>query len=91
MLTAVWMHLDEAQRRQAMPNVAALVRPGGTVIMKIRHGPVPAGRRMFEITPEETIALARTQGLHPVLNVRTRIQSGSKPCSPASAGPTWRS
>jgi SAM-dependent methyltransferase len=38
MLTAVWMHLDAAQRRQAMPNVAALVRPGGTVIMKLRTG-----------------------------------------------------
>jgi SAM-dependent methyltransferase len=71
MLTAVWMHLDEAQRRQAMPNVAALARPGGTVITKLRHGPVPAGRRMFEVTPEETIELARTQDLHPVLNVRT--------------------
>lgn len=71
MLTAVWMHLDAAQRRQAMPNVAALARPGGTVIMKVRHGPVPMGRRMFEITPEETIELARTQDLHPVLNVRT--------------------
>jgi SAM-dependent methyltransferase len=71
MLTAVWMHLDAAQRRQAMPNIAALVRPGGTVIMKVRHGPVPVGRRMFEIMPEKTIELARTQDLHPVLNVRT--------------------
>ena len=71
MLTAVWMHLDAAQRRQAMPNIAALVRPGGTVIMKVRHGPVPVGRRMFDITPEETIELARTQDLYPVLNVRT--------------------
>jgi hypothetical protein len=25
MLRAVWMHLDEVQRRTAMPNVAALV------------------------------------------------------------------
>src|SRR5580704_10694535 len=47
MLTAVWMHLDAQQRRQAMPSVAALVRTGGAVIMLIRHGPVPAGRRMF--------------------------------------------
>jgi len=39
--------------------------------MKIRHGPVPVGRRMFEISPEETIELAQTQDLHPVLNVRT--------------------
>ena len=70
MLTAVWMHLDEAQRRQAMPNLAGLMRPGGTVIMKIRHGPVPPGRRMFEISPEQTIELAGLHGLHPVLNLR---------------------
>jgi SAM-dependent methyltransferase len=72
MLTAVWMHLDARQRQCAMPNLAALVREGGTIIMKIRHGPVPAGRRMFEITPEETIELARMQDLHPVLNLRTQ-------------------
>jgi SAM-dependent methyltransferase len=72
MLSAVWMHLDEEQRRQAMPNVAALTRPGGTVMMKFRHGPVPVGRRMFEISAEETIELARVQDLQPVLNVRTQ-------------------
>ena len=72
MLTAVFMHLDAQQRQRAMPNLAALVREGGTVIMKIRHGPVPAGRRMFEITPEETNELARMQDLHPVLNLRTQ-------------------
>ena len=59
MLTAVWMHLDVQQRRQAMPNLAALVRGGGTVIMTLRHGPVPPGRRMFEISADETIELAR--------------------------------
>jgi SAM-dependent methyltransferase len=71
MLSAVWMHLDAEQRRQAMPNLAALVRAGGVMIMKIRHGPVPAGRRMFEVSSEETIELAQMQDLHPVLNVRT--------------------
>jgi SAM-dependent methyltransferase len=71
MLSAVWMHLDAEQRRQAMPNLAALVRAGGVMIMMIRHGPVPAGRRMFEVSSEETIELAQTQDLHPVLNLRT--------------------
>jgi SAM-dependent methyltransferase len=70
MLTAVWMHLDEAQRRQAMPNLASLLRPGGIMILKIRHGPVPPGRRMFEIPAEETIELARKEDLQPVLNRR---------------------
>ena len=90
MLTAVLMHLDEAERRRAMPNLAALVRAGGTVIMKIRHGPVPAGRRMFEITPEETIELARTQSLLPVLNVYG-IKIRKPTVWRASAGPTSRS
>jgi SAM-dependent methyltransferase len=85
MLTAVWMHLDARQRQRAMPNLAALVREGGTVIMKIRHGPVPAGRRMFEITPEETIELARMQDLNPVLNLRTQSSQEQN----RAAGVTW--
>ena len=84
MLTAVWMHLDEAQRRQAMPNVAALLRLGGTIIMKIRHGPVPPGRRMFDVSAEETIELAR-RGLQPILNLRSEsIQEKNRP-----AGVSW--
>lgn len=63
MMTAVWMHLDEAQRRRAMPNIAALLRPGGLAFMTLRHGPVPPGRRMFEVTAGETIALAQQEGL----------------------------
>lgn len=57
MLTAVWMHLDEEQRQRAMRRVSALVRPGGIVIMSLRHGPVPAGRRMFEVSAEDTVRL----------------------------------
>jgi SAM-dependent methyltransferase len=85
MLTAVWMHLDEAQRRQAMPNLAALVRPGGTIIMKIRHGPVPPGRRMFEVSAEETIALAGIEDLLPVLNVRSESSQERN----RAAGVSW--
>ena len=67
LLTAVWMHLDEGQRHRAMPNVAALIRPGGTMIMTVRHGPVPPGRRMFEISDRDTIALAQNEDLSLVL------------------------
>jgi 2-polyprenyl-3-methyl-5-hydroxy-6-metoxy-1,4-benzoquinol methylase len=67
MLTAVWMHLDTLQRRWAMPNVAALVRNGGVVMMSLRHGPVPPGRRMFEVSAEETIAMAQPLGLRSIL------------------------
>ena len=63
MLTAVWMHLDTAERRRAMPVVAALVRPGGVMVLTQRHGPVPSGRRMFDVSASETIALAEAHGL----------------------------
>ena len=68
MLTAVWMHLDEAQRQRAMPNVSALVRNGGIVIMSLRHGPIPPGRRMFEVSAEDTMALAQRSNLFCTLN-----------------------
>jgi len=68
MLTAVWMHLDTQQRSRAMPNLVALVRNRGVVIMSLRHGPVPPGRRMFEVSAEETIALGQPYGLSCILN-----------------------
>ena len=85
MLSAVWMHLDAQQRRRAMPNLAALVQAGGVMIMKIRHGPVPVGRRMFEIPAEETIQLAQMQDLHPVLNLRAESSQERN----RIAGVTW--
>jgi SAM-dependent methyltransferase len=69
MLTAVWMHLDERQRRRAMPRVAGLVSSGGVMLMSLRYGPVPSGRRMFEVSADETIQLARAAGLMPLLRL----------------------
>lgn len=67
LMTAVWMHLDEPQRRRAMPRVAERLRGGGVLLLSLRHGPVPPGRRMFEVSSTETIALAAAQGLGLVL------------------------
>lgn len=66
MMTAVWMHLDEAERTRAMACVAGLVAPGGLMTLSLRHGPVPAGRRMFDVSPAETRALAARHGLSTV-------------------------
>ncbi|HEY7689310.1 MAG TPA: class I SAM-dependent methyltransferase [Dongiaceae bacterium] len=63
MLTAVWMHLDAEQRRRGMPRVASFVRQGGVAIVTLRHGPVPPGRRMFDVTARETERLAAAEGL----------------------------
>ncbi|MFK8906067.1 class I SAM-dependent methyltransferase, partial [Streptomyces sp. YS-3] len=63
LLTAVWMHLDAAERARGMRSVAALLAPGGTLAMTVRSGPVPPGRRMFEVPEAETLALAGAAGL----------------------------
>src|ERR1700745_661409 len=36
--------------------------------MSLRHGPIPPGRRMFEVSAEETIALAQHSDLFCTLN-----------------------
>lgn len=69
MLTAVWMHLDAGERARAMPKLAALARPGAIMTMMLRHGPAPLGRRMFQVTAEETIALAQAEGFDLLLHV----------------------
>ncbi|CAB3638891.1 class I SAM-dependent methyltransferase [Achromobacter pestifer] len=63
MLTAVWMHLDADERARGMASLAALLAPQGRILMSLRHGPVPAGRRMFDVSAEETLALAARHGL----------------------------
>jgi SAM-dependent methyltransferase len=63
LMTAVWMHLDAAERSRALPRVAALLAPGGRLFMTVRKGPVPEGRRMFEVPIEPLIGDAHALGL----------------------------
>ena len=62
-LRAVWTHLDAGERARALPRVAALLAEGGRVILTLPHGPVPPGRRMFDVMPEEIINAAAALGL----------------------------
>lgn len=63
LLTAVWMHLDIQERRTAMESLAGLLSEDGRISMSLRYGPVPQGRRMFEVSADETVELARSHGL----------------------------
>jgi hypothetical protein len=96
MLTAVWMHLDEGQRRRAMPRVAGLVQTGGRMILSLRHGPVPAGRRMFKVSAEETTQLAEAEGLGLVLRIDGQVGASRRTdvrwtrLAFSRAGPTGR-
>jgi SAM-dependent methyltransferase len=62
-LNAVLMHLDPAERARGLARLAPLLDDGGVLFLTLRHGPVPPGRRMFEVAAEEIVALAAAQGL----------------------------
>ncbi|MEZ0094685.1 class I SAM-dependent methyltransferase [Streptacidiphilus sp. EB129] len=64
--TAVWMHVDAEERRRAMARIATLLVPGGRFFVNLRHGPVPDGRHMFDVSPAETTELGAAYGLQTV-------------------------
>lgn len=84
-LIAVWMHLERQERSAGMAALATLLARDGTLVMSLRHGPVPEGRRMFEVSGSETIGLAEAHGLACVLNIDTE---SIDPINRA-AGVTW--
>lgn len=85
LLTAVWMHLAQQERHKAMPNVAALLKADGVLLMSLRHGSVPENRRMFQVSAYETILLAEREGLSNILNIE--VQSAQ--LINRQAGVTW--
>ena len=86
MLTAVWMHLDADERVRAMSRLAELARPGAMLALLLRHGPVPDGRRMFQVTADETVELAANAGFDVLVNRPRRTLRDDAP-----AGVTWTS
>lgn len=63
LLTAVWMHLDPEERNAAMEAIAELTAESGEIFMSLRHGPIPQGRRMFDVSANDTTRLAARHGL----------------------------
>lgn len=61
--SAVWMHLNSAERSLGLRRVARLLSPGGRLVLTLRHGPVPRGRRMFDVAPVEVMIAAADRGL----------------------------
>lgn len=62
-LSAVWMHVPTGQRPRAFRKLASRLRPGGRMIVSLRHGEFDDGRRSFAVSAEEILRLARDDGL----------------------------
>jgi 2-polyprenyl-3-methyl-5-hydroxy-6-metoxy-1,4-benzoquinol methylase len=55
---AVWQHLRNAERAEAIARVAALLKPKGVFALGLRHGPPGAGTHYFPASAPETVSLA---------------------------------
>ena len=62
LLSAVWMHVPESDRRRAFRKMISLLRPGGLMAITLRLGPADLERGFHSVAPEEVEALARDHG-----------------------------
>lgn len=81
---AVWQHLSNAERAEAMARVASLLKPKGIFALGLRHGPAGAGTYYFPASAAETVALAA--GVNLAVELRLENQPSALP---NKADVTW--
>jgi SAM-dependent methyltransferase len=64
LLSAVWMHVPQIERRAALHRLAELTAPSGQIYVTIRVGPADPARGIFQVELAELRTLAKAEGLH---------------------------
>ena len=62
-LSAIWQHVLPAERARAFRKLVALLKPGGLLLVTLRHGSADPERAMHPVSVAEIEQLARAQGL----------------------------
>lgn len=62
LLSAVWQHIDDGQRRVAMRVLRTLTAYGGCLLISVRHGPGAATRPCFPASADAAIEMAHANG-----------------------------
>jgi SAM-dependent methyltransferase len=70
-LCGVWQHLDAGDQQRAAAGLGRIAAEGGLVIMSLRHGPGVAGRPVYPISPDATIAACGRAGFALVRRLET--------------------
>ena len=63
LLSAVWMHLPQTERPQAISRLVELLSPTGILIITLRFGPSDPKRPMYDVSIDELKQLAQPRGL----------------------------
>ena len=65
-VSAVWMHVPPSARARAFRKLVSVMSPGGSMMLSLRHGPLPIERPMEPATAAEIEVLARRHGLQTI-------------------------
>lgn len=63
LLNAVWMHIAPDDRMRAFRKLVSLLKPGGKLIISLRHGTFDDSRVAYPVSIQELERLARQQGV----------------------------
>jgi len=74
LLSAVWMHIPSRQRERAFRKLSNLLKPGGKLVISLRHGSSPDERCMYPVDVDEVTRFAQQFGL----SVKKIIQDNDK-------------
>lgn len=80
--SASFMHLPEDRQAEGFMTIASLMKPEGHIAMSLRHGPVPEGRTMYEVSPDDAAKRAAAAGL-------VLVRHEEKPDRTGRAGVSW--
>ena len=74
LVNAVWMHVPPGERADALGAILAATKPGGLVLISLRHGWAPPERRMHACSAAEITELACGHDAAAVRTVETGDQ-----------------
>jgi len=76
LVSAVWMHIAPNLRERSFRKMVNLLKPGGALILTLRHGPSPDERTMYTVDSEEIYQLANRYAIDVVLNTKGEDELG---------------
>ena len=83
LVSAVFMHLlNPDDRKRAFRKLACLLKPGGRLVITLRHGPAPSDRPMADVKTDELLALGRSHALE-------ALDFGTSSDAMTRAGVSW--
>jgi SAM-dependent methyltransferase len=68
LLSAVWQHIPPDQRDRSFRKLVDVLKPGGKIVITLRHGPSHDSREFYSVSSEQIVYLSNKHGLIIQLN-----------------------